>query len=507
MTAMLPAQSLRVMSFNIRYHNPADGYNAWPHRKALVESMIRFHRADLLGIQEALQSQMNDLAAMLPDYGYMGRIRDKDGEYAAIFYRKSRLELLQTATFWLSETPQQPSRGWDAALNRVTTWGKFRDKHTGKLFFHFNTHYDHRGERARVQSSHLMLAVIDSLNPQGLPVLVTGDFNMKPASEAYQVLTNPNDPRHLTDAWYHSQLPPHGPAGSWSGFQFPGQPDSRIDYIFTKNRVATLRYGILSDSWSGRFPSDHLPVLAEVLLAPPTPLPRAHAHNDYEHPRPLLDALEQGFTSIEVDVFPVDGELYVAHNLPADPHQLPSLRELYLEPLARLYSRHFGSIYPAYQGPFYLMIDIKRNGSDAYQLLKTQLAEYDYLLRPKGGPVTVFLSGARPLELIQQDPHRLVGIDGRPEDLGKDYPPALMPVVSQRYGKLIGWRGNGEIPEADLQTLTSLVQQAHAEGKKVRLWASPEKEAVWEVLLRAGVDFINTDKLEQLREFLEKGNR
>lgn len=500
----LSAQSLRVMSFNIRYNNPNDGYNAWPHRQQMVESMIRFHQADLIGIQEAVESQMADLDKMLPDYGYLGEIRDTDGEYAAIFYRKSRLELLEAATFWLSETPEKRSKGWDAALNRVTSWGKFRDKQSDKVFFHFNTHYDHRGEQARQESSRLMLKQIEALNPDRLPVLVSGDFNMRPESAAYTIMTNPDDPRHLTDAAQLSMLAAYGPEGTWSGFEVAGAEGSRIDYIFTRHQVATLRYGTLSDSWSGRFPSDHLPVIAEVLIDPVQALPNAHAHNDYHHPRPLLDALEQGFTSIEADVFPIAGELRVAHDLPAQPESLPSLRQLYLEPLAARYSQYYGQLYPGYQGTFYLMIDIKRDGEKAYEILKEQLADYDYLLTIHGGPLTIFLSGDRPITSVQQDADSLVGIDGRPEDLGKGYSAELMPVISQRYGKILNWSGKGPISEQAWQALTELVNKAHAEGKKVRLWASPEKEVVWETLRKAGVDLINTDELAALRKYLMK---
>ena len=498
----IKAQSIHIMSFNIRYNNPNDGYNAWPHRKQMVESMIRFHKADLIGIQEAVQNQMDDLANMLPDYGYLGKVREPGGEYASIFYRKGRFQLLDKNTFWLSKTPEKMSKGWDAALNRVASWGKFKDKQTGKIFFLLNTHFDHRGQKARRKSAELMLTQAEKINPEKLPMVITGDFNMTETSEPYRIMTDPKNELRFTDLYLHTNLPAHGPSSTWSGFQFPGVQDRRIDYIFSRYQVATLKLGILSDSWSGRFPSDHLPVIAEVLIDAPLPLPQAHAHNDYEHSNPLLDALTQGFTSIEADVFPIDGELYVAHNLPANPKRLPTLSQLYLDPLAQRASDYYGGIYPNYDGDFYLMIDIKKDGEEAYRILKSKLEEYSYLLKANGGPLTIFLSGDRPIETVMNEEHNWVGIDGRPEDLSKGYSSKKMPVVSQRYGNLVGWKGNGEIPSKDKEIIQDLVSKAHAEGKKVRLWASPEQEIVWETLLNIGVDFVNSDELVRLKEFL-----
>lgn len=498
------AQPLRVMSFNIRYHNPQDGYDAWPHRKAMVESMIRFYDVDLFGIQEALESQMADLAAMFPDFGYLGSIREPGGEYAAIWYRKSRLRLLESNTFWLSETPDTMSRGWDAALNRVASWGRFQDRKSGKQFLHLNTHFDHRGEVARRESARLILQQLQTLNPDRHPVIVTGDFNATPSSEPYQILTHINDQQALKDAFVHSLLPAHGPASTWSGFRFPGVPERRIDYIFLKHHAIALRHGVLTDSWSGRFPSDHLPVMAEVLLDPPQPLPNAHAHNDYEHARPLLDALAHGFTSVEADVFPVNGNLGVAHDLPSRPEWLPTLEALYLQPLAERVDAFMGGVYPGYEGPFYLMIDIKQDGEHAYAILKEKLAAYAHLLQQQGGPLTIFLSGERPMEAVMNDTVNWVGLDGRPEDLGKGIPAERMPVISQHFRKVVKWNGKGRISPQDRQLLAELVERTHAEGKKLRLWASPETPEAWRTLHELGVDLINTDQLAELAAFLQE---
>ncbi len=257
--------TVRVMTFNIRYNNPNDGEHAWPHRKERVASVIRFHEADIVGVQEALKGQIDELEALLPGYAWFGVGRDDGvaaGEFAPVFYRTDRFELIEQATFWLSETPDVPgSKSWDAAITRVVTWGRFRDLATAGEFFLFNTHFDHRGQQARTESARLMLEQINALAGQA-PVVVTGDFNVVPATEAYQIMTG-----KLADARDRSATPPHGPEGTFFGFTVePDENQRRIDYIFVDPRVRVERYGVLADHWNGHFPSDHLPVLAEVVF-------------------------------------------------------------------------------------------------------------------------------------------------------------------------------------------------------------------------------------------------
>lgn len=267
------ASYIRVMTFNIRYDEPRDKENAWPNRKEMVASMIRFHQADLVGVQEALERQMSDLERLLPDYAWVGVGRSDGkagGEFSAIIYRKARFSRLESSTFWLSETPDVPSTGWDAAYPRIVTWIKLKDTNTGKLFFHFNTHLDHRGVRAREESAGLLLKRINTISGP-LPVVVTGDFNFNESSKGYQILTGkiqekeigPKD--SLRDARYLSQ---HGHHGSTSTFnEFKALiPDMTIDYVLVKGPVRVLQHGTLSDTWDGRFPSDHLPVLAEIVI-------------------------------------------------------------------------------------------------------------------------------------------------------------------------------------------------------------------------------------------------
>jgi endonuclease/exonuclease/phosphatase family metal-dependent hydrolase len=261
------------MTFNIRYDEPCDKENAWPNRKELVASMIRFHQADLVGVQEALERQMRDLERLLPDYAWVGVGRadgKAGGEFSAIIYRKSRFNLIESSTFWLSETPDVPGKGWDAAYPRIVTWARLKDTTTGKIFFHFNTHFDHRGVRAREESARLLLKRIYTIAGQ-LPVVVTGDFNFNESSKGYEILTSKTLEKEigsqasLRDARYLSQHGHHGPASTFNEFKAL-VPEMKIDYVFIKGTVRVLQHGALSDTWNGRFPSDHLPVLAEIVI-------------------------------------------------------------------------------------------------------------------------------------------------------------------------------------------------------------------------------------------------
>jgi formylglycine-generating enzyme required for sulfatase activity/endonuclease/exonuclease/phosphatase family metal-dependent hydrolase len=262
---------LRVMTFNIRFDNPADGEDAWPRRREKAASMIRFHGADVVGLQEALPGQIADLEAMLPGFSWFGagRSAERDGEHCAVLYRRDRLEVLEQSTFWLSETPEVPgSRSWDAALPRIATWGRLRDRRTGAVLHLFNTHLDHRGEQARRESAQLLLRKIAEIAPPDEPVVVTGDLNATPDSEPYRLLTAPAGPGAqvaLVDAILASQSPHHGPTSTWNGFRAI-EPLRRIDFVLVRPGVGVARHGILSDTFDGRFPSDHLPVLAEIVL-------------------------------------------------------------------------------------------------------------------------------------------------------------------------------------------------------------------------------------------------
>ena len=241
---------------------------------------------------------------------------------------------------------------------------------------------------------------------------------------------------------------------------------------------------------------------------PVAPLKQAHAHNDYLHRRPLLDALDNGFCSVEADIFMVGGQLLVAHTFfELDPKR--SLRDLYLKPLQQRVKQNGGRVYP--DGPvFTLLIDIKNNGEDTYRALHKMLAEYpDVFSRFENGvftekAVTVVISGDRPFELIRNTLPRIAGIDGRLTDLDSAMPAHLLPLISDNWRKHFRWRGDGRMPPEERKKLDQIIGQAHESGRRVRFWASPDKPAVWRVLRDAGADLINTDDLPGLRQFLSQ---
>lgn len=260
---------LRVMTFNIRYDTPDDGPNAWPHRRDRVAALIRYHDADAIGLQEALLHQLTDLDTRLPGFARVGVGRTDGatgGEFSAILYRTARLELLESGTFWLSPTPGVTgSKGWDAALERIATWARFRDRATGCSHLQLNTHFDHVGVVARRESALLIRQRLGALAGD-LPAVVTGDLNADPASEPYLVLTSDSAGLAgpvLRDAFGSSREAHYGPTSSWNAFRAI-EPGRRIDYVLASPDVGVGKHAILSDQWDDRFPSDHLPVLASL---------------------------------------------------------------------------------------------------------------------------------------------------------------------------------------------------------------------------------------------------
>jgi len=252
-----------LIDYNIRMNTPDDGVNAWPLRKDKVADLIKFHQADIFDVQEALPEQMADLSSSFPDFDHVGVGRDdgiSKGEHEAVFFKKDRFEKLKDGMFWLSETPSKPGLGWDAACNRTVTWIKLKDKITQKTFYVFNTHFDHKGNKAREEASKLILTSIKTINKENLPLILTGDFNLTKKALPIQLIL-----KEFNDAQDKSQTLPYGPEGSCGGFNVKEQTN-KIDFVFINEKVGILRHGILTDSYGLFYPSDHLPVLVEVKI-------------------------------------------------------------------------------------------------------------------------------------------------------------------------------------------------------------------------------------------------
>lgn len=267
---------IRVLSYNIRYDNPNDGVNIWANRIDDVAQLIGDTRqSDIAGLQEALHNQIIDLEERLPDYAWFGVGRDDGetgGEFSPVFYRTDRFELLDNADFWLSETPEVPgSRSWDAAITRICSWGKLRDKQTGAEIYIFNSHFDHRGVEAREHSAKIIWRKVQEMAGDG-PVIFTGDVNAVENSQPYNVFVGRTevdgtystlrDTRYLTGQAYD------GPPGTFTreNWTLPSERGP-IDYIFVSPHFQTLRYAVFEDRREdGHYPSDHLPVYAEVTL-------------------------------------------------------------------------------------------------------------------------------------------------------------------------------------------------------------------------------------------------
>jgi endonuclease/exonuclease/phosphatase family metal-dependent hydrolase len=256
------SQSIKLMTYNIRLNLESDGANAWANRKQQVCGLLRFHEADIIGLQEVLYGQLTDISLQLPGFDQIGVGREDgkaEGEYSPIFYNSRKYQLKSHGWFWLSETPTFPSMGWDAAYKRICTYVQLEDYDKRKSFWVFNTHLDHVGEEARLNSVRLIMYQINELNLRNEPVILMGDFNLTPDSKPVERLESV-----FYDSKKVSEQTPYGPEGTFNGFDFNSELKDRIDYIFVKGKLAVKKYGVLTDSFGQRYPSDHLPVLVEV---------------------------------------------------------------------------------------------------------------------------------------------------------------------------------------------------------------------------------------------------
>ncbi|CAM3418337.1 endonuclease/exonuclease/phosphatase family protein [Pontibacter korlensis] len=256
--------TMRIATYNIRYDNVNDTVNAWSKRLPVIADLVQFHDFDIFGTQEGLHHQLQGLNEELPGYAYIGVGRDdgkQKGEFAAVFYKKDKYKLLKQGNFWLSETPDKPGKGWDADFPRVCTWGLFKEQGSGLEFYLFNVHFDHRGEQARKESVKLILQKVKDIAGKA-PIILAGDFNFDQNDEKYKTMSASD----LKDA-YHLAGKRYAHRGTFNGFEATRKTDERIDHIWLSPIFSVTRYGILTDTYAnGLFPSDHFPVVAEVMF-------------------------------------------------------------------------------------------------------------------------------------------------------------------------------------------------------------------------------------------------
>ena len=264
MTVGIKAQSLTIATFNIRYANQSDSGNLWVDRAPVVANLIRFHDFDVFGIQEGLKHQLEDMSTALPEYDRYGVGRDdgkEGGEHSAIYYLKDKYTLVDKGDFWLSETPDKPGKGWDATCcNRICSWVYLKDIKTKKMFYAFNVHFDHQGKIARVESGKLMVQKIKEIAGDK-PVVLTGDFNGDRNSEWYKTIANSDI---LQDVHGKVKFPYQNNSSS-NGFRTP-RGMRVIDHIFLSKQFTAKKWGILTDTYFGKYPSDHFPVVAVLEL-------------------------------------------------------------------------------------------------------------------------------------------------------------------------------------------------------------------------------------------------
>ncbi len=253
--------AMNVATYNLRLNTPNDGQNQWPFRKQAVEALIRYHEFDIFGTQEVLPDQIKDLEEM-SEYAHVGVGRDDGksaGEHSAIFFRQQRFTLLDHGDFWLSETPDKPSKGWDArCCNRLATWARLHDISNGKSMLVISVHFDHEGEVARRESAKLVLRWMEQHKGNDA-VIVLGDFNSVPDSEQIRIMKSA-----LINTRDVSQTAPYGPLATFNGFKLGGLPEELIDYIFIGPGIRVEKYGVLTDSNGQRYPSDHFPVVTRM---------------------------------------------------------------------------------------------------------------------------------------------------------------------------------------------------------------------------------------------------
>jgi endonuclease/exonuclease/phosphatase family metal-dependent hydrolase len=258
---------LRAMTYNIRLDTEADGPNAWPYRREAVSALTRFYDPDIVGMQEVRVHQLRQLQEDLGDYVFLGVSRDdgeEGGEFSPLAFDGGRFSLVDNGTFWLSETPMRPSKSWDAAFPRLVTWARLQEKVSGGRILALNTHWDHLGVEARLESGRMIRDWITESRAPCETVVLLGDFNATPDEPSYQALTGAGALRPAKDI---SETPPFGPPGTFNGFDIMRAAAAPIDHILVSEGVRVFRYGVITQHSEGRLPSDHYPVLADFAPA------------------------------------------------------------------------------------------------------------------------------------------------------------------------------------------------------------------------------------------------
>lgn len=260
-------KTLHIMSFNIRMNYQDDGVNNWEHRRIYMTDLIKHYQPHLLGIQEAYYPQYADMKDLLSDYGSFGPVEGRQGaESVAAFYRKDQLTCLDSGTFWLSETPDEQSVGWDADLRRTVTWGAFHIKSNGQKIYLFVTHFDHKGKKAIEESAKLLLQKVQEIAGDS-QAFITGDFNFREESPYYKILTTEHDvakPFYDTSKLAQKYI---GPAWTLHDFgKIPEEKRSKIDYIFTNKKVHVIRFQNIDEHRGDLYPSDHNPQIVTVKI-------------------------------------------------------------------------------------------------------------------------------------------------------------------------------------------------------------------------------------------------
>jgi len=537
--SLLSDKTLNAVTYNIHHGRGNDDVvnldriaeviaDTESHVVALQENDIVNGRTDFINQPQVIAANLSELTSQEWVALEAPAIEFSGGEYGnAILYNEEALDLIEFENVSLPGNPAGDGKRSAGVAN-------FQFEDTDFDFQFVATHLTNLNEPTEDDSTIQLdsLDIIDDAVSLNLPVILAGDLNadLNPVlSDGELVDNNPETIEELENLGYQIVSPFNDDSDTVPSEDFDGV----IDYMAIKNgdefevESNEIVVNDLTD-----LASDHYPVTTtfSVSSSVPTPreeaLPNTHAHNDYEHQYPLLDALSKGFVSVEADIwlYPDDNDnLRVAHDPVEDPMILPTLEELYLDPLQELKEQFDnGGVY-ADGTPLTLLVDIKSEGLSTYQRLDEVLAEYeaespglfttytqdesgDYTVTP--GAVTPIISGDRPREFMESQEVRYAGYDGRKDDIGTDTDPNFMPLISDNWNNFftdeLAWDGIGEIPEDTEAELNDLVSDVQAEDKIFRFWNLPQDSPnVWEPLYEAGVDLINTDNLEGLSTFIE----